>query len=170
MDYSTHTGQGYEGDFFLAIGDDCILHLYKGTVDCDSVSVEEELWTNVHLEPLKNGDRLGKGEYVNDNAAGTKLVMQSSDGNLVLYGSGDFETDNVLWAANEEWDGPPSPDFHEHYARVAHNGDLVLVGKDYQDGSEAIYFTKSLNVGGAACFTVQFNETIMDLVAVSCDD
>jgi hypothetical protein len=70
VDYATHTSRGGPGEYFLAIDDDCILHLYKGSPDF-------ELWTNIHLKPLKNGDRLGKGEIVRDLEKGTQLIMQS---------------------------------------------------------------------------------------------
>jgi len=77
LDYATHTSQGgTDGDYFLAIDDACILHLYKGMFDCNSINVQDELWTNIHLEPLKNGDRLGKGEIVRNQEEGTQLVMQ----------------------------------------------------------------------------------------------
>ena len=114
LDYSTHTGQGLgDGNYFMAIDDQCVLHLYQGTFDCNSITIEKEIWTNIHLEPLQNGDRLGQGEIVRDmTTTGNQLIMQSGDGNLVLYGpSSASATDVVLWAANTEWGGPPSPDF-----------------------------------------------------------
>jgi hypothetical protein len=77
LDYATHTGGGFPGEYFLAIDNDCILHLYKGSFNCSSVHVQDELWTNIHLGPIKNGDRLGKGEIVRDLEKGTQLVMQS---------------------------------------------------------------------------------------------
>lgn len=169
LDYSTHTGRWTDpsGDgYFLAIDDDCILHLYKGTFGCDSVNVQEEIWTNIRLEPLKNGDRLGKGEIVRHE--GTSLVMQSSDGNLVLYnGEG---TGDVLWAANKEWASPPGPKLQDFYARVTNRGRLLLVGIDYQYGDETEYFKKKLkNFNGASCFTVEYDAKEDDLVAVPCD-
>ena len=163
LDYSTHTGEGTgPSDYFLAIDDDCILHLYKGTFDCDSVNVQEEIWTNIRLEPLKKGDRLGKGEIVRHE--GTQLVMQSSDGNLVLYNGGE-----VLWAANEEWASPPGPNIRDFYARVTNNGRLLLIGIDYQYGDESVYFNKKLkNFKGADCFTVEYDAKKDDLVAIPC--
>lgn len=171
LDYTTHTGQGFPGDYFLAIDDDCILHLYKGTFGCDSISFEEELWTNIQLEPLKNGGRLGKGEIVRDKVKGTQLIMQSVDGNLVLYGpsASGSATDNVLWASNMEWTSPPDPKFKDHYAKVTDDGFLELVGIDYQNGDEAIYFSKYLDSNGADCFTVEYDEEKDDMVAVPCD-
>ena len=40
LDYSTHTGEGFEGDSH-DIDEDCILHIYKGK---HNVAIEEELW------------------------------------------------------------------------------------------------------------------------------
>jgi hypothetical protein len=167
VDYSTHTGQGQgQGDYFLAIDNDCILHLYKGTLDCNSVNVQEEIWTNIHLEPLQNGDRLRKGEIVRHE--GTSLVMQSSDGNLVLYNGGP--SDGVLWAANEEWVSPPGSNIQDFYARVTNNGRLLLVGIDYQYGYESVYLNKKLkNFNGDDCFTVEYDANEDDLVAVPCN-
>jgi len=165
LDYSTHTNQGAIGDYFMAIDDSCILHIFKGTFDCDSVNVQEEIWTNVRQEPLANGDRLGKGEMVQFES-GT-LVMQSSDGNLVLYASQSGDA-TVLWAANQEWDDPPPSIFHDYYAKVTDDGHLQLVGIDYQYGDETVYFTKDLtttsNAGG--CFTVEYDAVADDLVAI----
>jgi len=97
-------------------------------------------------------------------------IFQSNDGNLVLYDkSPGSYTDNVLWAANMEWDGPPGPAFHENYAKVTQNGFLQLVGIDYQHGDETVYFSKKLHSGGATCFTVEFDSIKNDMVAVPCD-
>jgi hypothetical protein len=166
LDYSTHTGQGQgAGDYFLAIDTDCILHLYKGTLDCNYVNVQEEIWTNIRLEPLQNGDRLRKGEIVRQE--GTSLIMQSSDGNLVLYNGESIG--EVLWAANEEWVSPPGSNIRDFYARVTKNGRLLLVGIDYQYGDESVYFSKKLkNFNGANCFTVEYDANEDDLVAVPC--
>jgi len=167
LDYATHTGQRQEGDYFMAIDDSCILHIFRGTFDCDSVSIEEEIWTNVRRSPLRNGDRLGKGEMVRHDEDGedATLVMQSSDGNLVLY-AGDGA---VLWAANQEWDGPPPSRFHDFYAKVTDSGYLKLVGIDYQYGEETVYFAKKLAGGGGGCFTVEYDGALSnDLVAVPC--
>ena len=79
---------------------------------------------NVHLEPLNNGDQLGQAEYVFDKVKGAKLRMQSSDGNLLLYGGPDRASiSNPLWAASDE----ECPEFCEHYARVAYNGYFNLI-------------------------------------------
>jgi len=173
LDYTTYTGQGHLGDYFLAIDDSCILHLFEGTADCNSISVEQELWTNIRLEPLKNGDRLGKGEMVRFD--GNTLVLQSSDGNLVLY-HGQGSDDVVLWAANQEWDGPPASNFQDYYSKVTQDGYLQLVGKDFQYGQETVYFHKKLNAlnGNSdvfdGCFTVEYDVVEDDLEARPCND
>ena len=172
VDYRTHTGQGVEGDYFMAIDDQCVLHIYKGTFDCDSVNIEAEIWTNVRYEPLKKGDHLGQGEFVRNESEGTSLLMQSQDGNLVLYKSGPSGPEGeVLWAANMEWDAPPGPNVNHYYARVTSNGHITLVGIDYFSGPgfiETVYFDKDLHTN-ADCFTVEYDADADDLVAVSCD-
>jgi hypothetical protein len=165
VDYATRTGQGRPGDYFLGIDDACILHLYKGWLACDSIDIQEEIWTNIRLKPLQRGDRLGQGEQVRH--AGTTMVMQSSDGNLVLYGPSVH--DRALWAANENWAAPPPSNLDEYYARVTPNGWLLLVGQDLWDGSETVYYRKNLHTDGATCFTVEYDATRDDIVAVSCD-
>jgi len=164
LDYTTHTNQVI-GDYFLAIDDSCILHLFKGTFDCDSTNVEEEIWTNIRHEPLKNGDRLGKGEMIRfDNST---LIMQSSDGNLVLY-AGQSSDDTVLWAANQEWDGRPSG-FQDYYAKITNDGHLQLVGVDLQGGPDSIYFEKDLSGNlGSGCFKVVYDNVDDDSVAIPC--
>lgn len=164
LDYSTRTNQGQIGDYFLGIDDACILHLYKGTFGCDGMNVEEELWTNIRTKPLQRGDRLGKGEMVRYN--GTTLVLQSSDGNLVLYRD---VHDPALWGANEEWEAFPPANLRDYYARIANNGWLLLVGIDLQTGAETVYFRKNLHSNGATCFTVEYDEDADDLVAVPCE-
>jgi hypothetical protein len=67
-----------------------------------------------------------------------------------------------------EWAGPPAAKFQEHYAKVTKNGYLKLVGIDYQDGEETVYFSKNLRSGGATCFTVEFDSIKDDLIAVPC--
>ena len=166
LDYSTRTNQGQgNGDYFMGIDDSCILHLYKGTFDCDSINIQEKIWTNIRQEPLQRGDRLGKGEMVRHN--GTTLVMQSSDGNLVLYGSSLY--DNALWGANQEWDAPPASNLRDFYVRITNHGWLLLVGIDLWNGVETVYFRKNLNSNGASCFTVEYDDVADDLVAVPCD-
>ena len=166
VDYSTRTNQGQgAGDYFLGIDDACILHLYKGSLDCDSIDIEKEIWTNIQLEPLQRGSRLGQGEQVRH--AGTTMVMQSSDGNLVVYGPSVH--DPALWAANDYWAAPPPSNLDEYYARITPNGWLLLVGIDLWDGSETVYYRKNLHTSEATCFTVEYDATQDDLVAVSCD-
>ena len=164
LDYTTHTGQGIgPGNYVLLIDDACILHLWKGTFDCDGIHLEEEIWTNIRNVPLKNGDRLGKGEMVRHGS--TTLVMQSSDGNLVLYND-TGSTDVVLWAANDEWSGPPTPMYHEFYAKITYNGHLQLVGREFQYGTEMVYFEKYLGID-SGCFTMEY-DGVGDLVARAC--
>jgi len=181
LDYATHSSAGgpIDGKYFMAIDDDCVLHTYRGTFDCNSVSIEREIWSNVKREPLQRGDLLRQGQYVRDADAKTSLLMQSADGNLVLYqdfSHGSPEGD-VLWAANEEWgEGVMESNrrrFNEFYARIALNGHLTLVGIDF-DGTprETVYFDKDLHSGGADCFSVEYDSNANggagDLVAVSC--
>jgi hypothetical protein len=101
LDYATHSGGGpIDGKYFMAIDDDCILHTYRGTFDCDSISIEKGIWSNVKHEPLQRGDLLRQGQFVRDEVAGTSLLMQSVDGNLVLYqDNASGPEGNVLWAA-----------------------------------------------------------------------
>jgi len=164
VDYSTHTGQGFAGDYFLGIDDSCILHLYKGSLDCNSLNIEEELWTNIRKEPLQQGSVLRKGEMVRHDV--TTLVMQSSDGNLVLYGASLY--DDALWGANQEWNAPPTSNLTDYYARITNHGWLLLVGIDRQYGKEHVYFRKNLQSNGASCFTVEYDAELDNLVAVSC--
>lgn len=184
LDYSTHSGGGggpIDGKYFMAIDDDCILHIYRGTFDCNSVSIEKEIWSNVLYAPLQRGDRLRQGQYVRDEQAGTSLLMQSRDGNLILYRDSrpGRPAGEVLWAANREWGNISTRKFNEYYARISFTGHLTLVGIDFTPGPgesrEQIYFDKDLHWDGASpCFTVEFDEMANkgagDLVAVSCDD
>ncbi len=72
--------------------------------------------------------------------SGTTLVLQSSDGNLVVYnGSNDI----VLWGTNQEWEGPPDSNLRDYYAKVIGNGVLKLVGIDAQYGEETVYVERS---------------------------
>ena len=164
VDYATHTGQGGNGDYFLGIDDSCILHLYKGTLDCDSIDIQRELWTNIRKKPLKRGDRLGKGEIVRHD--GTTLILQSSDGNLVVYGPSI--NDSALWRANQEWNAPPTSNLTDYYARITNSGRLLLVGIDPQYGYEYVYFRKNLGSHGATCFTVEYDANVDNLVAIAC--
>jgi hypothetical protein len=166
LDYSTRTHQGRTGNFFMGIDDSCILHIYEGTIDCDAINVLEEVWVNIRNEPLHDGDRLGKGEMVRHD--GTTLVLQSSDGNLVLYGSSLY--DNALWGANQEWDAPPASNLKDFYAKITDSGWLKLVGIDLQTGADTVYFRKNLHSNGASCFTVEYDSVEDDLVAVPCDN
>lgn len=167
VDYATHTNQGENGDYFLAIDDSCILHIFKGTFECNSLNIEEEIWSNIRLEPLKNGDRLGKGEMVRFDDS--TLIMQSSDGNLVLY-AGHASDDTVLWAANQEWSGPPTGEFRDYYAKITNDGHLQLLGVYLDGGPDSIYFEKDLRGSSASdgCFTVGYDAVADDLVAVPC--
>lgn len=179
LDYATHTydDESEDSHYFMAIDDDCILHIYKGVMDCHSVSIEKEIWTNVKFEPLQAGDVLRQGQYVRDKEAGTSLVLQSADGNLVLYQDGPSGPEgSVLWASNMEWGDGPGQIYEEYYVRIAHNGHLTLVGIDFDANGdtprEQVYFDKDLYSGGAACFTVEFVEIPSggngNLVAVPC--
>lgn len=164
VDYATHTAQSGVAEYFLGIDDSCILHLYKGTLNCDSIDIQEELWTNIRTEPLQRGDRLGKGEMIRHD--GTTLILQSSDGNLVVYGSSLY--DNALWGANQEWNAPPTRNLTDYFARITNHGWLLLVGIDRQYGNEYVYFRKNLGSNGATCFTVEYDAHVDDLVAVAC--
>eukprot|EP00521_Asterionellopsis_glacialis_P001541 CAMPEP_0195254148 /NCGR_PEP_ID=MMETSP0706-20130129/4889_1 /TAXON_ID=33640 /ORGANISM="Asterionellopsis glacialis, Strain CCMP134" /LENGTH=257 /DNA_ID=CAMNT_0040306787 /DNA_START=818 /DNA_END=1591 /DNA_ORIENTATION=+ len=165
LDYSSHTQGDEDAQYFMAIDDECVLHILKGSFTCDSVSVEEEVWKNIRTDPLKPGDRMGQGEYVLDKATGNRLVLQSSDGNLVLRGP-NFET---LWAANQE--GAPLGQYDQYYLTVHSNdhGTITLVGIDYQYGEETIYFEKDFGATNGACYTVEYDSNAMDLIAVPCD-
>jgi hypothetical protein len=142
-DYATHSNEE-KGSYYLGIDDSCILHIVR----------ETELWTNIKLEPLKAGERLGKGEYVRfDN--GDRLILQSSDGNLVLY-----RADGALWATNAK----PGPNDHDFFVYVALNGHLILKGID-QNGKASTYYDHNLNSTGAECFHVVYDESKEDLIA-----
>lgn len=174
LDYATHTGTGVADDeYFMAIDDDCALHIFRGTFECDSLEIEEEIWSNVLKEPLGRGDILRQGQYVRDEESKTSLLLQSVDGNLVLYedSSPGSPEGNILWAANMEWgDGPDLSVYEEFYCRIALNGHLTLVGIDFDESGaarETVYFDKDLNSDGASCFTVEFVDG--DLVAVPCE-
>ena len=180
LDYATHTGGGpIDGKYFMTIDDDCVLRIYRRAIDCNSVDIEEELWSNVLHEPLHQGDILRQGQYVRDDSAGTSLLLQSADGNLVLYQDNNNGPEgDVLWAANQEWGSGPSSTYNEYYARISENGHMTLVGIDFNGSPrEIVYFDKELtfhnNPGGADCFSVQFdasaNNGAGDLVAVPCD-
>lgn len=161
VDYATHTSQGQTGgDYVLMIDEECILHLYEGKFGCDGVELENELWTNIRKEALGPGDRLGKGEYV--AWRGRRLILQPGDGNLVLYGP----SNEVLWAADNEWDSPPTA--RDYFAHVQPDGHLVLVGVDLETGDETPYFDKDLDSGGKDCFVVEYLPTLQDLKAVQC--
>eukprot|EP00978_Attheya_sp_CCMP212_P006110 scaffold13775_cov55-Attheya_sp.AAC.1 len=142
-DYATHTSEEL-GSYYLGIDDSCILHIVR----------ETELWTNIKLEPLKAGDRLGKGEYVRfDN--GDRLTLQSSDGNLVLY-RGDL----AIWASNAK----PGPNDHDFFANVSSKGHLILKGRA-QNGKASTYYDHNLHSKGAECFHVVYDESKDDLIA-----
>lgn len=118
------------------------------------MNLGQELWTNIREEPLRNGERLGKGEQIRYN--GTTLVLQSVDGNLVLY-DGIASDDTVLWAAN----AIPESNFHDFYAKVTDDGYLQLVGIDHQYGNEEVYFHENLFGVNAwtnlECFTAEYD-------------
>lgn len=99
---------------------------------------------------------------------GTVMVIQSSDGNLVVYGQNVYDT--ALWGANQEWDAPPASNFRDRFARITNNGWLILVGRDLDSGEELVYFRKNLHSNGATCFTVEYDANVDDLVAVPCSD
>eukprot|EP00978_Attheya_sp_CCMP212_P021844 scaffold64212_cov40-Attheya_sp.AAC.1 len=144
-DYATHTSEEL-GSYYLGIDDDCILHIVR----------ETELWTNIKREPLKAGDRLGKGEQVIfDN--GDRLLLQSSDGNLVLYRNGH----SAIWAANAK---PEPSNDHDFFAIVSSKGHLILKGRA-QHGKASTYYDLNLHSKGAKCFHVVYDESKDDLIA-----
>ena len=46
---------------------------------------------------------------------------------------------------------------------------VALGGYRLVDGSETVYYRKNLHTSEATCFTVEYDATQDDLIAVSCD-
>ena len=169
LDYTTHTGQGEVGHYFMAIDSDCRLSIYKGFFDCYAIHIDAQLWRNIRTKSLRPGDRLGKGEWIEGRY---NLIMQPTeqDGNLVYYELSSSGSLIALWGANEEWVGPPAPEFHDYYATVTYDGRLLLVGIQYMpDNSlvETVYFEKDLQVE-SSCFTMEYDKDADDVVGVPC--
>lgn len=173
VDYMTHSNQGEKGNYMLVIDNGCTLHILKGTVDCDAVDIEREIWTSDIYKPMGPGDRLYKGQILHKPSY-MKLVPDT--GALELREEMSHGTYEVLWSSAWEWKAPPGPELHDYYAKVTNGGHLILVGIKYRPKlSEIVYFDKDLHSKGASCFTLGYepNEQYLEpaeLIAVPCDD
>jgi len=159
IDYTTRTHQGSLGDYIMMIDNRCNLHILKGSMDCNSANLGEELWANeVRGRPLKSGDRIGKGERWYYSG---KYFQMSNNGDFEVWRAASHGTKDTVWraGAQAEWTALPGVNIHDHYAKVAPNGHLQLVGIDYTTRMESVYFDKDLspNASVGACFIVDLD-------------
>ena len=171
LDYMTHSRQDEVGDYMLVIDDNCMLHILKGTIDCNSVDIEREVWSSDIYEPLGPNDRLYKGQILHSPSY---MILEPDTGILELREELSHGTYEVLWSSEWEWDAPPEPELHDFYAKVTEGGHLLLVGIEYGSTlNETVYFDKDLHSNGASCFTLGYKPNPeylgpVDLIAVPC--
>jgi hypothetical protein len=168
-------------DHFMAIDSDCILHFYEGSINCDEVHVEKEIWNNIRKTPLERGDQMDQGCFVytqpNDDMDFTRLLLQSNNGKLVLYeGDGDM---TPIWSSKSstgDWTQPnPAPtDATSYYLKVtetpnAHLQLFIIILNASPSPTVTKYFDKDLRTFGLGCFRIEyFPSPVNDLVAVPC--
>ena len=148
--FSTHSNSGGSGPFYLGIDEECILGIYD--------SGSDKIWTNIRNEALKPGDRLNRGEMYRDTRLNAFLILQPSDGNLIVYDGQDF-TDSSrtpLWSSNTA--GDASDDYHLDIRR---DGTLKLFEKP-----KRVYYSRDLQANGAECFNVILDACTYEPIAV----
>lgn len=171
----SRTHQGTIGDFIMTMDNRCNLHILKGSMDCNSVNLGEELWANeVRGRPLKPGVRIGRGERW--NYRGSYFEMRNN-GDFQVWRAASHGTKDTVWRASAQTEWTSGPGTLDFYAKVTTHGHLQLVGVDLSNRTEHLYFDKDLSPNGPVgdCFTVEvdygsseYNEADNMLTAVSC--
>jgi hypothetical protein len=176
VDYATQSHQGTTGDYIMTIDSHCNLHILKGNLDCNSVNLGGELWTNeVRGRPLKPSVRIGRGERWYNRGAYFEMTNR---GDFEVWRAASRGTKDAVWRASAQMEWTFWPGNRDFYAKVTTHGHLQLVGVDLASRTEHVYFDKDLSPSGpvGSCFTIEldygsseYNEVDNTLIAVACN-
>jgi hypothetical protein len=176
-DYFTHSNQGGTGNYFMAIDNDCELHIFKGSFQCDAIDIEQEVWSSHKRGSWGINEKLFKGQLY-QGLSPYDVELDPRDGNLQVRLAQSHATYDIVWSADDTWKAPPGKNNNDFYAKLTTGGRLILVGIDYPSMKEKKYFSKDLKSGGVDCYTLGFkvvgNPTgygndLIDLIAVPCE-
>lgn len=160
----------------MVMDNECHLHIMEGTLDCDTLDIQDVIWSSELFEPLGPLDRLYKGVYLYQD--GYELEVDPYYGILEVKLPADGGGYWTVWRSDDYSTEPPA-NHHDFYAKVTQGGHLILVAIDYTSGprlTETVYFDKDLHTN-EDCFTLGIKQIqdghgvgSRDLVAVPCDD